>query len=42
MSISSKQLVDFLDEIGKALDRKIVLVAAGGQLLLYTVSKLPA
>ena len=38
MSISSKQLVDFLDEIGKALDRKIVLVAAGGTALtLYRV-----
>ena len=33
MSISSKQLVDFLDEVGKTLDRKIVLVAAGGTAL---------
>jgi len=33
LSISSKQLVDFLDEIGKALDRKIVLVAVGGTAL---------
>ena len=38
MSISSKQLVDFLDELGKTLDRKIVLVAAGGTALtLYRV-----
>lgn len=33
MSISPKQLVDFLNEIGKTLDRKIVLVAAGGTAL---------
>jgi hypothetical protein len=33
LSISSKQLVDFLDEVGKTLDRKIVLVAAGGTAL---------
>ena len=38
MSISSKQLVDFLNEVGKTLDRKIVLVAAGGTALnLYRV-----
>ncbi len=38
MSISSKQLVDFLDEVGRTLDRKIVLVAAGGTALtLYRV-----
>ena len=33
MSISSKQLVDFLKEVGKTLDRKIVLVAVGGTAL---------
>ncbi len=38
MPISSKQLVDFLNEVGKTLDRKIVLVAAGGTALnLYHV-----
>ena len=33
MPISSKQLIDFLEEVGKALDRKVVLVAAGGTAL---------
>jgi hypothetical protein len=33
LSISSKQLVDFLNEVGRTLDRKIVLVAAGGTAL---------
>jgi len=38
LPISSKQLVDFLNEVGKTLDRKIVLVAAGGTALnLYHV-----